>query len=65
MQNALIRVNSLRPTLRDSGFGRINSVISLIVEGDSFEAILDILDIGAGSDFVVMEEFSPGLASAI
>jgi hypothetical protein len=35
---------------------RIESVITLLIERDSFEAILGLLDIGAGSDFVIFEK---------
>lgn len=65
MKNAFIGVDSLSPALGDGGFGGIDGVVSFIVERYGLEAILDILDIGAGPDSVVMEEFRSSLTRAI
>lgn len=44
------------PALFDMGRSGVESVISLIIEGDCFESAWSLLDIGAGSNFIISEE---------
>lgn len=34
----------------------VKRIVSLIIEGNSFEGIFSLLDVGAGSDFIILEE---------
>ena len=44
------------PAFGETGRSGIDCVVSLVIEGDSLEAVLAFLDIGAGSDSIVFEE---------
>ena len=56
-------INSIRfgvgggiPALFDMGRSWVKRIVSLIIEGNGFEGIFSLLDIGAGSDFIILEE---------
>ena len=45
------------PALFDSGRCGKDGVVTFIIKGDCFEAILSLFDIGAGSYFIILEEY--------
>lgn len=67
MLDSFVRVHRGCPTLPQSGLGRINFIISLVVEGDSLEGAGGFLDIRARSDPIIVEELrtSAGLTKAL
>lgn len=44
------------PALFDMRRSWVKRIVSLLIEGDSFQGIFSLLDIGAGSDFIILEE---------
>ena len=44
------------PAFGDVRRSGVESVVPLVVEGDSFERIFGLLDIGAGSNSIILEE---------
>ena len=48
------------PALGDARGSGIEVIVSLVVEGNGFEAIFCLLDVGAGSDSIVFEEDRAG-----
>ena len=44
------------PAFGDIGRCGVECVVSLIIEGDSFERVFALLNIGARSNFIILEE---------
>lgn len=44
------------PALFDMRRSWVKRIVSLVIEGNSFQCIFSLLDIGAGSDFIILEE---------
>ena len=49
-------MNAGSPTLGDMRRSGIESIVPLIIEGNSFERVLSSLDIGARPDAIILEE---------
>ena len=44
------------PTFGDVGRRGVERVVPLVVEGDGLESVFGFLDVGAGSDSIILEE---------